>query len=91
MALYSEDEKSVIYPVYYFCKKIESNVNYSIHHYNGSWIDGYSRKNLFKLGQKQIVRFHRRKKINNTKYPLLKNEKITYKLKIMDYEICIVE
>lgn len=85
------EENSIIYPVYYFCTKKDGKVNYSIHHYNGSWVDGYSRKNMFKLGKKQIVRFHRRKKVNNTNYPLLKNEKITHKLKIMDYEICIVE
>lgn len=85
------DENSVIYPVYYFCTKKDGEINYSIHHYNGSWVDGYSRKNMFKLGKKQIVRFHRRKKVNNTNYPLLKNEKITHKLKIMNYEICIIE
>lgn len=85
------DENTVIYPIYYFYKKQENKVNYSVHHYMGSWVDGYSRKNMFKLGKKQIVRFHRRKKVNNTNYPLLKNEKITHKLKIMDYEICIVE
>lgn len=85
------EENSIIYPVYYFCTQKDGKVNYSIHHYNGSWVDGYSRKNMFKLGKKQIVRFHRRKKVNNTNYPLIKNEKITHKLKIMDYEICIVE
>lgn len=36
----SIDENSKIFPVYYFCKKYDNKENYSIHHYNGSWIDG---------------------------------------------------
>jgi hypothetical protein len=84
-------QNSTIYPVYYFCKKFENKPNYSIHHYNGSWIDGYSRKNMFKLGKKQIVRFHRRKNVENNNYPLLKNETIQNKLKIFDYEICLIK
>ena len=85
------DEKSIIYPVYYFCIKKEGKINYSIHHYNGSWVDGYSRKNIFNFGRSKIVRFRRRKKISNTNFPLLKNEKITNKIKIFNYVICLVK
>lgn len=84
-------ENSIIYPVYYFCLKKEGKINYSIHHYCGSWVDGYSRKNILSIGKNKLVRFRRRKNINNEEFPLLKNEEITNKIKILNYVICLVK
>ena len=68
---------SIVYPSHYFCKEIENKINYSIHHFNGSWLDTYKRKLLYVKGHYSIVKF---KKIRNRKddLPLENVEKILF-------------
>jgi hypothetical protein len=40
--------EDVIYPYWYFCTPEEGKQNYSIHHFNGSWVDRFSRKVLLR-------------------------------------------
>ena len=45
----------VIYPSYYFCKPQDNKENYAIHHFDGSWLDPYVRKNKFSFGKYTLV------------------------------------
>lgn len=73
-------ENSVIYPYYYFCKKEEKHSeNYAIHHFDGSWIDSYSRKNLIKFGNYKIVKFKYIKNKDPKTLQLLEGEKVLLK------------
>lgn len=65
----------VIYPSYFFCTPKDGCENYSIHHFNGSWLDGYSRKSYFRIGGFSLVRL-KRKKNKSMVVPLLKGEKL---------------
>lgn len=49
-------ENCIIYPYHYFCVNDYNKENYAIHHFNGSWVDSYRRKNLLRLGRFTIVR-----------------------------------
>lgn len=82
---------SKIYPSYYFCTPKNNEKNYSIHHFNGSWTDSYSRKQLFAIKNYKIIRFHKRKTAKDNKFPLIKGEKILYKFRILNYTICIIK
>lgn len=74
------DKNSIIYPYYYFCQKEEKHSeNYAIHHFDGSWIDSYSRKNLIKFGNYKIVKFKYIKNKDPKTLPLLEGEKVLLK------------
>ncbi|WP_391529493.1 glycosyltransferase family 32 protein [Photorhabdus akhurstii] len=49
------DEKSIIYPSYYFCVPEHELENFSIHLFNGSWCPSYSRKDKLKIFNKFIL------------------------------------
>lgn len=71
------DNTSVIFPSFYFCTPEQGKENYSIHHFNASWYDGYDRKTKLKFGKYSLVRF---KKIFKTEtLPLQNNEKIVWR------------
>ena len=40
----------VIEPAWFFCTPVAGKENYSIHHFNGSWLDGWNRKTKIKIG-----------------------------------------
>lgn len=42
-------KNSFVYPWWYFCIPNTNKVNYAIHHFNGSWLDAWKRKNIFKI------------------------------------------
>lgn len=84
-------EKSVIFPGYFFNYKEDNKENYSIHHYNGSWLEGYSRKIIFKFKNYKLVRFHKRKNVKNTLLPLLHNEKIIKIISVLSYKIVLIK
>lgn len=75
------DKLSYIYPTNFFCKNTDSKLNYSIHLFNGSWIDGFSRRNKLSLLNYKLVRY-KRINYNNDILPLSNNEKFIVKLKI---------
>ncbi len=69
------DEKSIIFPSYYFCYPEDKKMNFSIHHFNGSWLPSHSRKNKLNLFNKFILaRF--KKKQDKGDLPLSHDEKI---------------
>ena len=49
------EDNFVIYPSHYFCKPQAGKVNYAIHHFDGSWLDPYIRKNKFCWGKFALV------------------------------------
>ena len=75
------DKNSFIYPFHYFCNHIDNKKNYTIHHYNGSWIDGYARRDKFSFLNFRITRFKKISDKNNV-MPLWHNEKILLKIKL---------
>lgn len=73
----------VIYPTSYFCTPEVGLVNYSIHHFDGSWGNGYQRKNKLTLfGKYKIVRFRRPVHTSAVDLPLALTEKVLFKLKV---------
>jgi hypothetical protein len=77
------DESCVIYPSTHFCTPEANHENFSIHHFNGSWLDGYARRNKFSLlGRYVFVRFRKNKKVNSVMLPLYENEKLIVSFKM---------
>lgn len=75
------NKNSKIYPSSYFCTPEVGKKNYSIHLFNGSWLDGYSRKKLLSFFNLKLIRFKRINQNNNT-LPLAKNEHILIKINV---------
>lgn len=63
-----------IYPSHYFCTPEAGKENFSIHHFNGSWFEEYSRKLLVYLAGYQLLRL-KRNKVRTGELPLKKGEK----------------
>lgn len=63
-----------IYPSHYFCTPETGKENFSIHHFNGSWFEEYSRKLLVYLAGYQLLRL-KRNKIRTGELPLKKGER----------------
>jgi hypothetical protein len=51
-----------IYPAHIFCTPEEGKENYSIHLFNGAWMDSYTRKLYRRIGRWEFARFRRQKK-----------------------------
>ena len=68
-------EKEKIFPSFYFCTPEENQKNYTIHHFNGSWIDSYDRVVIFSIGKLHLFRL-RRQRQNGNPPSLRKNEKL---------------
>lgn len=75
------NDLSYIYPTNIFCTEINNKPNYSIHLFNGSWIDGFSRRNKLSFLNYRFVRYKRINNNNNI-LPLALNEKIIIKFNI---------
>lgn len=58
-------DNSYIYPSYYFCTPQAGKENFSIHHFNGSWFDEFSRRWVLKLGKYKLIRLRRNKRGDN--------------------------
>ena len=76
----------IIYPSYFFCTPEDNKENYSIHHFNGSWLDpkekkAYARKDYFKIGRLKLVRFKKQLHREGNDLPLSDNEKIIFSFK----------
>lgn len=68
------EENCILYPSYYFCVPEENKENYSVHHFNGSWFDAYSRKLVLSFMNIKILRFKKTNKVEG-KMNFLKNER----------------
>ena len=73
------NETSIIYPSFYFCTPEYDKENYSIHHFNASWVDEtekyYSRKQYVRVGRFRVIRFKKKLGAKSNKISLKKNEK----------------
>ena len=68
----------IIYPSHFFCTPVFNKPNYTIHLFNGSWLDGWDRKIKLQIGKFKIIRF---KHIRHTKtIPVYDSEKILFKI-----------
>ena len=72
--LYQLSAEAVIYPSFYFCTPEAGKDNFSIHHFNGSWFEEYSRKLLLYLAGYQLLRL-KRNKVRTGELPLKKGER----------------
>ncbi|MCX7205744.1 MAG: glycosyltransferase [Proteobacteria bacterium] len=80
---------SKIYPYSHFCTRVVGFENYSIHHFNGSWMEDYVRKTLLQVMGFRVVAL---KKIYNSgrAMPLFPDEKMALKLlNLSKYSIAI--
>jgi hypothetical protein len=69
------DSRSFIYPVHYFCTPEPHKMNFTIHHFNGSWLDGYARRNILNISRYTLCVFKDRKMANRS-LPLTYTEKL---------------
>ncbi len=70
-----------LYPYFFFCTPVNNKPLYAIHHFAGSWLDGYSRRKKFGLGELSLIRFKRENYKSNS-LPLYAGERILIKIKI---------
>uniref|UniRef100_UPI0036DD4DB8 glycosyltransferase family 32 protein n=1 Tax=Photorhabdus sp. RM322S TaxID=3342825 RepID=UPI0036DD4DB8 len=49
------NNNSIIYPSNYFCTPESGMINFSIHHFNGSWLPSHSRKDKLNIFNKFII------------------------------------
>lgn len=82
----------VIFPYWFFCTPENNKENYSIHHFNGSWIDPYIRKTILKFGKYKIVRYKKRLGIEGTYLPLISGEKKVCEIIVTDKrKYCLIQ
>jgi hypothetical protein len=66
-----------IYPTHFFCAPEPGLENYTIHLFNGAWLDKYERKHYGSLGRLEFARFKRTEK-RSGKLPLREGEKLLF-------------
>lgn len=69
-------DNCMIYPYHYFCVNDYNKENYAIHHFNGSWLDSYRRRNLLKIGNIQFARLKYIKGKDRSILPLTPKESL---------------
>lgn len=76
------DERSAIYPASHFCTPHDDSENYAIHHFNGSWVDGYSRRTKLCLPcGYSVVRFKRNAHAKSLLLPIYDGESVRCSLR----------
>lgn len=86
------NEKSIIFPSYLFCTPEDKKENYAIHHFNGSWLDAYKRKDVFSFGKYKLVKFKKLSKLKSEDLPIEKNEKKLLKFTCSNKKVlCILK
>ena len=71
-----------IFPYGYFCTPSVQHENYAIHHFSGSWVDGYVRKKIFSLGPFSLLKFKKKTSTKDDLLPLIGGEVLLSRLKI---------
>lgn len=74
-------DKVKLYPYFYFCTPVENQPTYAIHHFAGSWLDGFSRREKFKIGHLSLIRF-KRETYKSDSLPLRVGEKVLISINI---------
>ena len=74
-------DNSHIYPTYFFCTPQKNQPNFTIHFFDGSWLDGFSRREKLRIAKYKIIRFKRINNYNNI-IPLHNNENIIARIPI---------
>lgn len=72
---------AIIYPSCFFCTPVEGKDNYSIHHFSGSWLDGYSRKEYVSIFGFSLVRFKLRRNKSSV-LPVMGGERVLMRLPV---------
>ena len=70
-----------IFPYYYFCSKKDGFINYSIHHFDGSWLEDVTIKNQLNFGLYKIVRYKYKSIIDSSKVEVGDNEKLLFSIR----------
>lgn len=73
------NDKSVIFPYFYFCHPVMGKENFAIHHFNGSWKPAYQRKDKLKIGNYIFSQF---KKIKDGELPISNAEEVIFSIKL---------
>ena len=82
----------VIYPSFYFCVPEHERENYAIHHFEGSWLDAYSRRFLFSFADYKVIVFKKRKCAKEDILPLYREEKKILSINISRRKkICLIK
>lgn len=81
----------VIFPYWFFCTPENGKENYTIHHFNGSWVEPYSRKCKFSAGKYRLVIFIKRKDIEGDYLPLLDGEIKLCEISIYSTKWCVLK
>lgn len=68
-----------IYPYGFFCTPSNHHENYAIHHFGGSWVDGYIRKKIFSVGRFSFIKFKKVSSVDTKPLPLLADENLIFK------------
>ena len=72
-------DNSVIYPANYFCRPVAGKDNYGIHHFSGSWLPRYSRKEWVKVKNYRLISIKEKNRGSDTEpLPLAGNEKVIF-------------
>lgn len=80
-----------IYPSHYFCTPVEGKPSFSIHHFNGSWMEEYSRKLIARLLDYQLLKL-KRNKVRSGELPLKDGERQVMHLGITTrYSLLVVK
>lgn len=66
---------ATIYPSHFFCTPEPGLENYTIHLFNGAWLDKYDRKHYGSLGRLEFARFKRTIRKKGGRLPLREGEK----------------
>lgn len=80
-----------IYPSHYFCTQVKGKPSFSVHHFNGSWMEEYSRKLIVRLSGYQLLKL-KRNKIRSGELPLKDGERRVMHLGITNrYSLLVVQ
>lgn len=70
-----------IYPAFFFCAPEAGKPNFAIHHFSGSWVESFSRRNIFSLLGFSLVAM-KRKDFHRHGLPIRGNERLLFMLRL---------